>query len=348
MFQLTGKYNEATGIHEMSFVGELPEKYKEQFGLFTEIYDMCHIQPNPLESPQLLPKTDRVCRFCHKKFPEVKFNKKAHILPELLGRSNFVSDIECDTCNQLFSKYETDLSYFIGAARTFSFKKGKDGIPKFKSPDKKLIIKDSSTEVDKNKVAIETYELNNEHCEIDHNKKQLTLKSVRHTYVPLKVFKAILKIAMTIMPEEEMPNYDYILKALQDVEDVENRLTNMPLCRILIYVNPGPEFEPRCILFKRKQDNADVIKHCFVIYFQSYIYQIFLPYYADDVKLYDGREITLLSFPPLVDKDWAKRYGYAELHTVMSSGNTPLKNQSQTLTFNFDKVTYNPDFGKEF
>ena len=47
---------------------------------------------------------DKVCRFCGKRYPDVKFKKKAHAISEFIGNKEFVLRNECDACNEKFGK----------------------------------------------------------------------------------------------------------------------------------------------------------------------------------------------------------------------------------------------------
>lgn len=47
-------------------------------------------------------KRKRVCRFCNRSYPEVKFLHKAHAISEGLGNSTVFCNEECDECNEHF------------------------------------------------------------------------------------------------------------------------------------------------------------------------------------------------------------------------------------------------------
>jgi hypothetical protein len=138
MFRVRQTYDPNTKTISIHFDGKLTDKHEEEFKKFTGDYlvDGLHFHPN--KKPKLKKRKDRVCRFCNKKEPEVSFKKEAHMVPELMGNRNLVSDYECDKCNDLFSIYEDALAKFLGIARTLSSSKGKEGIPTFKNPDKKI------------------------------------------------------------------------------------------------------------------------------------------------------------------------------------------------------------------
>lgn len=55
-------------------------------------------------------KSQRTCRFCGRKQPDVSFNNIAHTISEGLGNKNIITNDECDECNKWFGKeIEQDL-----------------------------------------------------------------------------------------------------------------------------------------------------------------------------------------------------------------------------------------------
>ena len=63
-------------------------------------------------------KKDKMCRFCGKKHPEVKFKMITHAIPEFTGNKTLISEYECDTCNALFSQMETQMSNYMNIYHT--------------------------------------------------------------------------------------------------------------------------------------------------------------------------------------------------------------------------------------
>lgn len=51
--------------------------------IFTYVQNVGATQP-------IIDLTDKVCRFCGKRYPEVKFRKKAHAISEMVGNKEFV------------------------------------------------------------------------------------------------------------------------------------------------------------------------------------------------------------------------------------------------------------------
>ncbi|MGM9803175.1 MAG: HNH endonuclease [Muribaculaceae bacterium] len=78
-------------------------------------------------------RTNRICRFCGKSMPAVKFEKVAHVVPESIGGSkNLICYEECDECNAYFGEgVERNLCEWFDFRRsTHQVKKKSGGIPK--------------------------------------------------------------------------------------------------------------------------------------------------------------------------------------------------------------------------
>lgn len=80
------------------------------------------------------PREPRRCCICGRGKPEASFRTVAHVIPEMFGRANLLSNEECDDCNGESGKtWETELGALTLGARAFSAmgaKKG--GTPKAK------------------------------------------------------------------------------------------------------------------------------------------------------------------------------------------------------------------------
>jgi hypothetical protein len=301
------------------------------------------MQPNKLHKWVLKPRHERICRFCKKAAPEVTFKKKAHIIPELLGRSSLVSDYECDNCNHLFSNYETDLANFIGATRSLSSQKTKEGIPTYKSTDKKLVIRTDDDPYTGSRLKIESDDFENR-IHIDEENKKVTIQADRPSYNPLKVYKSLSKILLTLLRQEDFDKYERIRRALLDLNDDYKLLSGCSLCRVMIYVNPGPEFPtPLALVMEKREEKDRVPSHTMVLYFANYIYQIFLPFFEGDRWLYDGvTEFTLNTAAPMVDEAYVKKFGEPQFFNVDLSKNMMVKKQKHEIVLSFTSI-HHPD-----
>ena len=145
------------------------------------------------------------CRFCGRQSPEVSFKLEAHAIPQLLGNNKLFSRYECDTCNTFFGNgIENDYGNWSKPMRTLTGRKGKNGVPTHKGGgdtgwrleriNNHFYINAGENEHNRPFVASEDYRV------ID-----FALKCDPHR--PIAVHKAFVKMALSILPETELPNF---------------------------------------------------------------------------------------------------------------------------------------------
>ncbi len=260
------------------------DRFQENYA----IQNLLFSPPNPLTG--LVEKKDRVCRFCKGKYPEVTFNKDAHIIPHLLGNEYLISDFECDSCNKIFSVYEAQLANYLGITRTLWKVKGKNGVPSFYSPGNVTYAKKEGFFNLKDAVVLSApkydFDLKTGICTIEYDK---------NPFRPLQVFKVFLKIALSLMPEEDLDNYSdlltFILTNKWDNECKENPFFKIYRASVPYHYNPV------AILFKKWNNDLVVPTHVLILFFGNKIYQLLIPNNKDDLKLYnEGFQACLM--PP--------------------------------------------------
>ncbi len=251
------------------------------------------------ERTGLKAKELRTCRYCKKSYPQVKFENKAHTIPEFLGNTYSISDFECDTCNKLFGEYEKQLSNYFGLAIPVNRTKGKKRIPSANSYDKKIVAK--RTDFFTAKTAIEIASTNNEVGNIQYNEAtdSLSLKFETEPYKPIDVYKAFLKMALGLLPEEDIEDYKLSFDILQKKELSAKLKDEM----ISVYVH---NFDKAynyngIILFKKRIDcNALVPPFTMVLFYGQSMHQIYLPLQKKYLISRNGKTISCPLLPPVL------------------------------------------------
>lgn len=316
------------------------EAFHQEWNNFFSYYDLNFVALHPDKKPPLKKKIERSCLFCGESMPNVTFTKDAHTLAQFMGNRHMVSDFECDTCNSLFSKYETQLTYFLGLSRTLSFLKGQEGIPKFKTPDKKLEIGENK---DEKKFFIISDGLENNHWEIDEEKKQMKIFSVKHPYVPVQCFKALLKIGLCYIDDEDIIHFKSAFKFLQ-TDKHDSKSKNDPIFRLYIHLFAGSSI-PFPIIFRMKRKTnplkENCPKYCNVIYFGNYIFQFFMPIHQPDIETFvKHKEVSLPACPPFLGEAYLNKHGIPKRGIFDLSSNTKVMNEKQVISMSFDSVEY--------
>lgn len=152
------------------------------------------------------------CIFCGSSFNDFKSNH-AHLIPELFGQNKSHNKYECNQCNELSGKWETSLGTFTTPIRIISKIKNKRGkIPKFKSRldefETQSIIYFDDNNVLKGHLATR------EDFIIDKKTKKGNLKFRLGSFNPYDVYKAFLKVAISLMPDNILIHEKWMVEYL--------------------------------------------------------------------------------------------------------------------------------------
>lgn len=218
----------------------------------------------------------KICRYCNKSEKETSFNQHTHLLPELIGENNIFTFDECDICNKLFSDYESSFSIFIRPYMTLLGIKGKRKIPDFHS---RTVERNEETRtILKHKVGNkkELYIQSIDDFTINPKNKTFDIIFRKSPFVPLKVYKSLLKIALSLLPRE----FDKFNK--QSFAWLTNRQDDLTfVCRAFITTLKKKRFlTPYADLYKAKKlfnNKEEFPEYTLIICFANQVVQIFLP-----------------------------------------------------------------------
>lgn len=246
---------------------------KEDFNQNTiQYYDLYYdLLPTPNyddKSRLLIPKqgiksignsSTKECRFCHKSEPEVSFKKIAHVFPESIGNSVLYSNYECDSCNQFFGDtIENEYGNFFSLYHSIMRIKGKKGIPRcsYKIPCALRTDKCSKYCIDidfKNSIPFvrQCKEVGSQY--INYSNNSITISKPTGKHCPIAVFKAIVKMAISVMPSNELCGFSEVINWLLEPEH-RNFYNNK---KLLVRYKMIPGFNvtkyPHYALYRRKR-----------------------------------------------------------------------------------------------
>lgn len=202
---------------------------------------------------------NKKCRFCGKDEKEVSFNLIAHAFPESIGNHVLASNYECDTCNQYFGRsIENEYANFFHLYHSIMQIVGKKGLSKcsFKVPCKKrtdacakycieISFDDNMPYIRKCKEVDEQY--------IAFSNNAITISKPIGNCCPITVFKTIVKMAISVMPIEEMPLFTNVLPWL--LEPKHSNFYNDKKLLVRYKMIPGFNVTkyPNYVLFRRKK-----------------------------------------------------------------------------------------------
>ncbi|WP_341836787.1 HNH endonuclease [Chitinophaga pollutisoli] len=318
------------------------DRYAECTKAFHEQYESIVLLPSRKEfRRKLRPVKDRMCRFCGKKSPEVTFKTAAHLIPSFLGNGFLFSDFECDDCNNFHSLFESNLTYYMGMSVPFHPNLSRARQRKVKNFENDLEVGTGIFEKIGPEVAIQIVSdgSGKNHFTIDESGKKLTVNFARKTYVPLLVYKAILKMALSAMPVDYVYKYRRAFAFLMG--SYEPPTEGNMIFQVYAFVHPGPQYNyPIGIIWEKKNKDSRMNTHHFQLLFKNYSFQLALPYFDDDLWMYDGQENLLMVAPPCIDKAFAEKFGVPIFQTLNFSNKDPVKGDPQEVTFTFNEVLF--------
>lgn len=273
---------------------------ENQLNKFFEKYS-----PNFIMIPPDLPlrnftkRIERICRFCNSPAGTKKFKKDAHIIPDFMGNKHLQSDFECDDCNSHFSKYETDLAAWLGMTRTVMGTSGKRGVPTFKSP-KDFITARLVDFYGIKATKVSSSAADNDAINVDQESGRTVITYTKESYTPIKVYKSLLKIALSMIEGNEIEQYRFALKYL--VSDSPNVCCD-EFAKVMWHMLPMEHrfSKPFGFLLKKNCSEAKLPMHVFMLYYETYIFTFPLPFNKLDCEkgLYDDLEMNFM-FPPAI------------------------------------------------
>lgn len=223
----------------------------------------------------------RVCRFCGKMEPEASFKKVAHAIPQFTGNNRLFSYYECDNCNETFSKYESQFAGMMTLAHSLSQTHGKKGVPSYK-PN---IQQDSRVDVDSTGIKIKQYPDSGDFVTYNDNDGGTPTITVKGdiSYRPIDIAKILTKMALTIMPEEEMDNFKVTKKWLLEKSDSPRSIIRGMAVHMFLYPGNNPFLFPTCGLYKKREDAGNEFPYMiFFLCYSNFMFQTFIPYCEKD------------------------------------------------------------------
>lgn len=245
--------------------------YEEQAGLVNEHYDLIDfisVGDARYATKALKPKMQRVCLFCGGAFGEVTFKSDAHLLSKHLGNSDLFSDFECHDCNLKFGRMENDLAKFLGISKSLAKAKG-DKMESFKG---RLLSAHSRSFIGDDFLILAPKDVVR-----DGNKTYI--RYVKNPYTPVNVYKALVKFALSVLPNEIVKQS--FLKGLAFLKD---KLRIEHGAALSWYTLPFNNTLPLYVLvFQKKALEANLPTYMMSFYFNNYIINLPLLMHVEDI-----------------------------------------------------------------
>jgi hypothetical protein len=302
---------------------------------FFDYYSIC-ASSDSIEKTHTKSPNGKKCRFCQKSYPEVSFNNIPHIVPELFGRNKIVSNFECDGCNAEFQKCENDASTMVQHYLSLLKIKTKKGVPSFQSLKEphqhatRLTTNDGISNIN--------FGINHDDFLYDYTNKTLTIKFRTRRFRPFAVYKVFLRMAISLLTEDEFEANRHYLDFLKAVEPIENGTQIWTAYRYMLKTKLYNE--PKITLFKAKEtliETKAYPEYSFLLQFANVSFYFFLPISQKNIKEYTPlNKLELQLFPSFIDED-IKQLKQIETH-LLELNETRKVSITDTILFHYNSL----------
>ena len=192
-------------------------------------------------------RSERVCRYCHRSMPEVKFDNIAHTISEGLENKNIITNDECDICNDYFGKnVEPHLLEYVSLFRVMFNVQGKKGkIHHIYGENYEVINKQDG----KNSIDINIRTEYADGDQIPYITEQPVELISQNDIIMQNVYKSLVKYALGILPPDKLKSFSRTVEWLLG----NITITDLPLVRLSI--SPVKIDHPNVMVFIRKSQD---------------------------------------------------------------------------------------------
>lgn len=166
------------------------------------------------------------CRYCGTQDPG-KFRKRAHTIPEALGNKWVFSLDECDLCNDKFSIYEDSLIKAVSPFLLFGGTKGKNTISRqIGKSNAPLNIRHERID-GKRRISVQDLSAIDGKADLNFDGQvrefmssgELEINVPSNPFVPRYAYKALVKMAIALLPEDELIHFGKLIAWVKNVDD---------------------------------------------------------------------------------------------------------------------------------
>lgn len=282
---------------------------------------------------RLKDRQDRLCRYCGKREPDTTFKNDAHVVSQLLGKNNLLCDEECDACNRIFSKYESSFVNWLGITRTLvGTKNRRNKVPEYFSGTGSVQAK-TNTILEADGTLISRTPEADDAININMESGKTTIQYLKRPYIPMEVYKVLLKIAFSALPADGVAEYTPVLRMLT-IDPHSDLCRFAHVMRFQLPLDQTALF-PYGILFTKHDPAAKCPKHCFVFYYANQVYSFPLPFSIQDIR--NGCYQNLNSFfPPPLFFEKPPANSRISIDLLPMGSLEKVKDDREAVTFEFD------------
>ena len=238
----------------------------------------------------VLDRSKRVCRFCGRSMPEVKFKQKAHAISEALGNKGLVCREECDDCNARFNQtIEQDIIHMLQFFLVMKGIKGKNGIPTVQGDGISIKNDSSSREtLGRDTLVFKVKDWPDTHDPQDILKycSEMFAGFSNIKYIPQNIYKCMCKYVLSVIDSKYLPYFK------GTIDWINEPLSSHRLPPVWYYSVPTSTDTPYLVVMQRKHNHKD-IPYCWAILNVAGNQHLFiLPFCSLDKYKFVGKKRT--------------------------------------------------------
>lgn len=280
-----------------------------------------------------------ICRYCNKTDKETSFAQNTHLLPELLGKNDVLTVDECDNCNKLFSDYESHLANFIRPYITLLGVKGKNKIPSFQSRTMNGNEETRTTFKHKEGNIKELHLQALDDYTINPKTKTVDIVFRKPPFVPLKVYKSLLKIGLSLLPVKyekfNKSSFEWLVEKQEGLTFISQGYISS--LKRKYFAKPSAD------LYRAKSivcGNKEYPEHILILCFANQIIQIFLPFSEELEKVHDEKRQLVISIFPGIAYDEIKDAQTLEIKAYDFGRETSVK-ENHKISLSYENAEIN-------
>lgn len=216
------------------------------------------------------------CRYCGAT-DAIAFGKatNAHALPVALGNRTLFALDECKACNDRFSIYEDALCKVAGPFLTLGGVRGRKGVRQTGQTGSKSTVRHNVV-AGKRQLSVASHGEASELVGVDRTtgSLKLTMPVEGDIFVPRYAYKALVKIALSMLPPEELPGFGKAIASLAEL-DAKPHSGALQVGFSYAYVGNSPPALAGTLL-RRRDHQSDVPYMIFVLMAGSVCFQIWM------------------------------------------------------------------------
>lgn len=204
------------------------------------------------------------CRYCGERNP-ARFRMVAHAFPEALGNKWVISRDECDRCNQVFSKYDDAIAKAVSPFLTLGGVKGKSNKVRQtgRSEGEPVISRRGGADGQGINMFANNADPAQHVFATAEGMLRMNMPVADVPFKPRRAYKALVKMGVALLPDEELSHYTKLCAWLLDADDKVD-FPNLNVGMSFASVGNAPPIAVGTLL--RRTSPTDVVPHILFIF----------------------------------------------------------------------------------